>query len=106
MKNLTVDSNLVRFVQTGDPTISRKGRMAMYFGVELFVTNTIRVSNNADRNICFIKGKAFGLAVGREIELEFDKNINRQSVDIVATHRINSVILDATAYVILSSKSD
>jgi hypothetical protein len=75
----------------------------MYFGVELWVTNTIRTANNASRNILFMKGITFGLAVGRDLELEFDKNIRQQSVDIVATHRVNSVILDATAYCILSS---
>lgn len=106
IRQVTTDANLIRYVQVGSPGISRTGRIEMYFGIELFVTNTIRVANNSDRNIVFAKGKAFGLAVGRDIELEFDKNIVRQSVDIVATHRINSVVIDATAYVILSSKSD
>jgi hypothetical protein len=103
MKNLTLDPALIRYVQTGDPSISRQGKMSMYFGVELWVTNTIRTANNASRNILFMKGITFGLAVGRDLELEFDKNIRQQSVDIVATHRVNSVILDATAYCILSS---
>ena len=106
IRNLQTDADLIRYVQQGAPSISRTGRMEMYYGIELFVTNTIRVSNNSDRNIVFTKGKTFGLAVGRDIELEFDKDIRQQSVDIVATHRVNSVILDATAYVILSSKSD
>ena len=106
MKNLALDPALIRYVQQGDPSISRQGKMAMYFGVELWVTNTIRTANNASRAILFMKGITFGLAVGRELELEFDKNIRQQSVDIVATHRVNSVILDATAYVILSSKQD
>jgi len=106
VRQLTKDPLLIRFISVGQPGISRTGRMEMYFGIELFVTNTIAVANNSDRNICFVKGKAFGLAVGRDIELEFDKNIVRQSVDIVATHRVNSVVIDATAFVILSSKSD
>jgi hypothetical protein len=106
MKNLIKDTNLIRFISVGDPSISRQGKISMYFGVELWVTNTIRTANNASRAILFMKGITFGLAVGRELELEFDKNIRQQSVDIVATHRVNSVILDATAYVILSSKAD
>lgn len=105
-KNLIKDPALVRYIQQGDASITRQGRMAMYFGVEIWVTNTIRTANNASRNILFMKGVTFGLAVGRDLELEFDKNINRQSVDIVATHRVNSVILDPTAYCILSSKAD
>jgi len=106
-KELIQDTVIVRFVQTADPSISRLGRISMYFGIEIFVTNCINTSNNnSARNIVFMKGKAFGLAVGREIELEFDKNIRQQSVDIVATHRVNAVVLDATAYCILSSKND
>lgn len=106
-KELIQDTVIVNFIQNSSPEISRQGRISLYFGIEIFVTNSINTSNNnAARNICFMKGKAFGLAVGREIELEFGKNIVRQSVDIVATHRVNAVVLDATAYVILSSKND
>jgi hypothetical protein len=106
-KELIQDSAVVDFIQNSSPEISRQGRISLYFGIEIFVTNSINTdNNNAARNICFMKGKAFGLAVGRDIELEFGKNIVRQSVDIVATHRVNAVVLDATAYVILSSKND
>ena len=106
-KELIQDTVIVNFIQNSSPEISRQGRINLYFGIEIFVTNSINVANNnSARNICFMKGKAFGLAVGREIELEFGKNIVRQSVDIVATHRVNAVVLDATAFVILSSKND
>ena len=106
-KELIQDTVIVNFIQNSSPEISRQGRINLYFGIEIFVTNSINVANNnSARNICFMKGKSFGLAVGRDIELEFGKNIVRQSVDIVATHRVNAVVLDATAYVILSSKND
>lgn len=106
-KELIQDTVIVNFIQNSSPEISRQGRISLYFGIEIFVTNSINTANNnSARNICFMKGKAFGLAVGRDIELEFGKNIVRQSVDIVATHRVNAVVLDATAYVILSSKND
>lgn len=106
-KELIQDTVIVNFIQNSSPEISRQGRINLYFGIEIFVTNSINVANNnSARNICFMKGKSFGLAVGRDIELEFGKNIVRQSVDIVATHRVNAVVLDATSYVILSSKND
>ena len=54
----------------------------------------------------WVKGKAFAVASGRKLELEFDKNIDTQSVSVVATHRTNAGILDQTAYVVLSSKQD
>ena len=106
-KELIQDTVIVNFIQNSSPEISRQGRINLYFGIEIFVTNSINVANNnSARNICFMKGKAFGLAVGRDIELEFGKNIVRQSVDIVATHRVNAVVLDSTAFVMLSSKND
>ena len=105
-RTLIEDTALVRFMQQASPDISRLGRISMYFGIEIFITNALSIDNNSRRNIVFMKGLAFGLVTARDLELEFDKNINRQSVDIVATHRINSVIKDATAYVILSSKND
>ena len=106
-KELIQDTVIVNFIQNSSPEISRQGRINLYFGIEIFVTNSIKTDlNNSARNICFMKGKSFGLAVGRDIELEFGKNIVRQSVDIVATHRVNAVVLDATSYVILSSKND
>ena len=105
-RTLIEDTALVRFMQQASPDISRLGRISMYFGIEIFITNALSIDNNSRRNIVFMKGLAFGLVTARELEIEFDKNINRQSVDIVATHRINSVIKDATAYVILSSKND
>lgn len=106
-KELIQDTTIVRFIQqVNDGSISRTGKISMYFGLEFFVTNSLAVQNNARRAIVFMKYKAFGFATARDLELEFDKNINRQSVDIVATHRINSVIKDATAYCIISSKND
>jgi len=106
-KELIQDTTVVRFIQqVADGTISRSGKIAMYFGLEIFVTNSLAEENNSTRAIVFMKQQAFGFATARDLELEFDKNINRQSVDIVATHRINSVIKDATAYCIVSSKAD
>lgn len=106
-KELIQDSTVVRFMQqVGDGSISRSGKISMYFGLEIFVTNSLKSANNSTRAVVFMKYKAFGFATARDLEIEFDKNINRQSVDIVATHRINAVIKDATAYCILSTKDD
>lgn len=106
-KELIQDTTVVRFIQqVADGTISRSGKIAMYFGLEIFVTNSLATANNSTRAIVFMKNDAFGFATARDLELEFDKNINRQSVDIVATHRVNSLIKDATAYCIVSTKAD
>ena len=105
-RTLISDPDIARFVQNGDPAISQQGRLERYLGVDLFVTNTLRTANNSYRNVMWVKGKAFAVASGRKLELEFDKNIDNQSVSVVATHRTNAGILDQTAYVILSSKQD
>ena len=105
-RTLISDPDIARFVQNGDPAISQQGRLERYLGVDLFVTNTLRTANNSYRNVMWVKGKAFAVASGRKLELEFDKNIDNQSVSVVATHRTNAGILDQTAYVVLSSKQD
>jgi len=105
-RTLISDPDIARFVQNGDPAISQQGRLERYLGVDLFVTNTLRTANNSYRNVMWVKGKAFAVASGRKLELEFDKNIDNQSVSVVATHRTNAGVLDSAAYVILSSKQD
>ena len=105
-RTLISDPDIARFVQNGDPSISQQGRLERYLGVDLFVTNTLRTANNSFRNVMWVKGKAFAVASGRKLELELDKNIDNQSVSVVATHRTNAGILDQNAYVILSSKQD
>ena len=105
-RTLISDPDIATYVQNGDPAISQQGRLERYLGVDLFVTNTLRTANNSYRNVMWVKGKAFAVASGRKLELEFDKNIDNQSVSVVATHRTNAGILDTNAYVILSSKQD
>ena len=105
-RTLISDPDIATYVQNGDPAISQQGRLERYLGVDLFVTNTLRTANNSFRNIMWVKGKAFAVASGRKLELEFDKNIDNQSVSVVATHRTNAGILDQNAYVVLSSKQD
>ena len=105
-RTLISDPDIATYVQNGDPAISQQGRLERYLGVDLFVTNTLRTANNSYRNVMWVKGKAFAVASGRKLELEFDKNIDNQSVSVVATHRTNAGILDQNAYIILSSKQD
>ena len=105
-RTLISDPDIATYVQNGDPAISQQGRLERYLGVDLFVTNTLRTANNSYRNVMWVKGKAFAVASGRKLELEFDKNIDNQSVSVVATHRTNAGVLDSAAYVILSSKQD
>jgi hypothetical protein len=105
-RSLISDADIATYVQNGDPSISQQGRLERYLGVDIFVTNTLRTANNSYRNVMWVKGKSFAVASGRKLELEFEKNIDNQSVSVVATHRTNAGVLDQTAYVILSSKQD
>lgn len=105
-RTMVADSTLTSWVQIGDPSMSRLGRVQMYFGTEILITTNLVTSSNSYRNILWVKGKAFAIASGRTLEIEFFKDINKQNVSIVATHRTGAGILDATAYVILSSKAD
>lgn len=102
-RTLEADPDLARYVQQGDPSISKLGRMSEFLGVELIVSNELLVANNAYRNIMLVSGKSFALASQREMEIELTKEIRGQFVDIVATHRIGVDEIDKTSYVIISS---
>ena len=103
---LVNDSDIATFIQQGDPSISKTGMLSRYFGVEIMVSNELLVANNSYRNVVVIAGKAWALASQREMEIEMDKEIAGQYVNIVASHRIGVEELDKTAYVIVSSKQD
>lgn len=105
-RTLESDTDLQRYVQFGDPSISKLGKMSEFLGVELIVSNELRQLNNSYRNVMLVSGKAFGLASQRDMELEMTKEIRGQFIDIVASHRIGVDEIDKTAYVIISSKQD
>lgn len=104
--SLINDADIARYIQQGDSSITTLGQLSKYFGIEIMVSNELRVENNSYRNVVVVKGKAFALASKREMELEMDKEIAGQYVNIVASHRIGVEELDKTAYVIVSSKQD
>ena len=104
--SLINDSDISRFIQEGDSSITDLGLLSRYFGVEIMVSNELLVANNSYRNVVFVSGKAWALASQREMEIEMDKEIAGQYVNLVATHRIGVDELDKTAYAIVSSKQD
>lgn len=104
--SLVNDSDISRFIQEGDPSISKTGLLSKYFGIEIMVSNELLVQNNSYRNLIIVSGKAFALASQREMEVEMDKEIAGQYINIVVSHRIGVEELDHTAYVIASSKQD
>ena len=77
--------------------------MERLYGIDIVVTNELLSQNSADRNLVCVKGKSWGLASQRKMEIEFQKNIAGQYWDIVWTHRIGVDILDPNTYVIVSS---
>lgn len=105
-RTLVQDPDISEFVQIGDPSISKLGRLEQFLGIEIIVTNELENQSNSWRNIMMVSGKSFALASQRDMEIEMDKEINGQYVNIVANHRIGVDALDKTAYAIISSKQD
>jgi len=105
-ETLVASSGVTTFVQQGDPSISRLGRLEMYWGIDIVVSNELLVQNNSYRNLVLVKGAAFALASQRDITIELQKIIKGQTIDVVGTHRIGVDELDKNAYVIVSSKQD
>jgi len=102
-ESLISSSGLSEYTQIGNAGITRLGQMERLYGIDIVVTNELLSQNSADRNLVCVKGKSWGLASQRKMEIEFQKNIAGQYWDIVWTHRIGVDILDPNTYVIVSS---
>lgn len=104
--NLVNDSDISRFIQEGNPSISEQGLMSRYFGVEIMVSEELLVQNNSQRNVVLVAGKAFALASQKEMEIQMEEQIEGQYVNIIAVHDIGVEELDKSAYTIVSTKND
>ena len=102
-RTLLSGTNIATYVQQGDPSISRLGKLEQYWGMDIIVSNELNIQNNAYRNLVLVKGAAFALASQRDITIELQKIIKGQTIDVVGTHRIGVDELDKNAYIIVSS---
>ena len=100
---LISSTSLSEYTQIGNAGVTRLGQMERLYGIDIIVTNELLSANNASRNLVCVKGKAWGLASQRKMEIEFQKNVAGQYWDIVWTHRIGVDILDPNTYVIVST---
>ena len=102
-ESLISSTSLSEYTQIGNAGVTRLGQMERLYGIDIIVTNELLSANNASRNLVCVKGKAWGLASQRKMEIEFQKDIAGQYWDIVWTHRIGVDILDPNTYVIVST---
>ena len=100
---LISSTSLSEYTQIGNAGITTLGQMERLYGIDIIVTNELLSANNASRNLVCVKGKCWGLASQRKMEIEFQKNIAGQYWDIVWTHRVGVDILDPNTYVIVST---
>ena len=100
---LISSTSLSEYTQIGNASVTRLGQMERLYGIDIIVTNELLSANNASRNLVCVKGKSWGLASQRKMEIEFQKNIAGQYWDIVWTHRIGVNVLDPNTYVIVST---
>ena len=102
-ESLISSTSLSEYTQIGNAGVTRLGQMERLYGIDIIVTNELLSANNASRNLVCVKGKAWGLASQRKMEIEFQKNVAGQYWDIVWTHRVGVDILDPNTYVIVST---
>jgi len=102
-EGLLLDTNISTLIEQGLPGKSTSGIIESYLGVQLIVTTALRTENNAFRNVLLNKGTAFALCSQRTLKIELAKTIERQTIDVVATHRIGVDELDKASYGIIST---
>jgi HK97 family phage major capsid protein len=94
---LLTDSNISTFTQQGNPQIVSKGQLEELYGISIVVSNNIvnqdNSTNDTLRNILFKKG-AFGIATGRDLSMESQRDNAKQQVIISGTQRIAVKTID------------
>lgn len=105
-ESLYTAANLLNYTQFGNPSVTRLGVLEQVYGVDLVITNELLVANNAYRNVCVRKGKAWALCSQRDMNIQLQDIIKGQTTDVVWTHRIGVGQLDNKAYCIIASQQD
>jgi len=105
-ESLMTSSGLTDYTQIGFANITRLGQLEQLYGIDIMITNELLTAANSHRNLVCVKGKSWGLASQREMEIELQKLIKGQYWDVVWTHRIGVNVLDPNTYIIVSSKQD
>ena len=94
---LLTDSNISTFTQQGNAGITQKGQLEELYGISIVVSNNIVNQNNSTndtlRNILFVKG-AFGIASGRDLSMESQRDNAVQQVIISGTQRLAVKCID------------
>lgn len=94
---LLTDSNISTFTQQGNAGITQKGQLEELYGISIVVSNNIVNQNNSTndtlRNILFKKG-AFGIASGRDLSMESQRDNAVQQVIISGTQRLAVKCID------------
>ena len=94
---LLTDSNISTFTQQGNAGITQKGQLEELYGISIVVSNNIvnqdNTTNDTLRNLLFVKG-AFGIASGRDLSMESQRDNAKQQVIISGTQRLAVKCID------------
>lgn len=107
LRDLRTTSNLTTYVQQGDATITKTGRLTHLYGVELIPSTAVETfsaqTNTAYRAVGGIKGHTFALGSKRELTVDLLKVPKQSAYDWTWSQRKNATTFDATSFVRLSS---
>lgn len=107
LRDLRTTSNLTTYIQQGDATIAKSGRLTHLYGVELIPSTAVKTfsaqTNTAYRAVGGIKGHTFILGSARELTVDLLKIPKESAYDWTWSQRKNSGTFDATSFVRLSS---
>ena len=91
-----VGANLVA---AGDRAFVESGEVLRLFGVDIVVSDQLPTGTGSGgittyHGFMFVKEEALGLAVTRDLRIELDRDINKRTTSIVATHRVGAAVID------------
>ena len=89
-------------VSAGDREFIGTGEVVRLFGIDIVISDQVptgtatqggTTSITTYHAFMFIKGESVALAVARDLRVELDRDINKRTTNIVATHRIGSEVI-------------
>lgn len=107
LRELRTTSNLTTYIQQGDATITKTGRLTHLYGIELIqMPNIVKYTaqtNQAYRAVVGIKGHTFALGSHREVMVDLLKIPKQSAYDWTWSQRKNATTFDANSFIQIST---
>ena len=103
MREVRASTDITRFVQQGDATQTRTGKITHLYGIELIPSNAVNTAASLHNAVVGVKGHTFWLGSKRDLTIDMHKVPNQSAFDWMWTQRKGAKVFDEASYVRIQS---